>query len=71
MRKSRFATVAAFAVAGVLSFSAPAQAMAAGYGSVIANKTGDTVTMGNDAISRTWSIKDGVLKTTEINNKLG
>lgn len=45
--------------------------MAAGYGSVIANKTGDTVTMGNDAISRTWSIKDGVLKTTEINNKLG
>ena len=34
------------------------------------NKSNSTITIGNDAISRTFSVADGRLTTVEINNKL-
>ena len=35
------------------------------------SKADQTLTIGNDAIARTFSLKDGKLKTTLIENKLG
>ncbi len=73
MRKPRVATaVVAAAMVGALGFSAPAFA-AAGYGAVNVTKDdqAQTVTIGNDAITRTFSWKDGHLTTTQIDNKLG
>lgn len=49
---------------------APPAAYANGYGSVGVNKSNSTITIGNDAISRTFSVADGRLTTVEINNKL-
>lgn len=43
--------------------------MAYAGGNVTVAKNGDSVTIGNDAISRTFSIADAKVKTTEINNK--
>lgn len=66
------AAAATAAMVGILGFSAPAFA-ASGYGNVevktdSANKS---ITIGNDAFARTFSFKDGKLKTTLIDNKLG
>lgn len=73
MKRCRLVTAAATAaMVGILGFSAPAFA-ASGYGNVevktdSANKS---ITIGNDAFARTFSFKDGKLKTTLIDNKLG
>lgn len=73
MKRCRLVTAAATAaMVGILGFSAPAFA-ASGYGNVevktdTANKS---ITIGNDAFARTFSFKDGKLKTTLIDNKLG
>ena len=59
---------------GALGFSMPAFAAASsGYGKVDIkySKADQTLTIGNDAIARTFSLKDGKLKTTLIENKLG
>ena len=40
-----------------------------GGGEATVTKDGNAVTIGNNAISRTFSIADGKLKTTAINNK--
>lgn len=72
MRKPRAATaVVAAAMVGALGFSAPAFA-AAGYGAVNVTKDdqAQTVTIGNDAITRTFSFKDKKLKPGKIENKL-
>ena len=71
MRKDRLSLVTALAVTGILSFSSPALAIAEGYGVVSAKKEGKVITLGNDAISRTWSLDGKKLKTSEIDNKLG
>lgn len=73
MRKPRAATaVVAAGMVGALGFSAPAFA-ASGYGAVNVTKDdqAQTVTIGNDAITRTFSWKDGQLTTTQIDDKLG
>ena len=58
-------------VTGTLSTSSVAKAeeTKAAFGEVTAVENGDTVTIGNDAISRTFSTADGKLVTTEIVNK--
>lgn len=43
--------------------------MAYAGGNVTVAKNGDSVTIGNDAISRTFSIADAKVKTAEIHNK--
>lgn len=71
MRKRTLTTAAvAAALVGALGFAAP-PAFAAGYGSVSASTSGDTVSIGNDAISRTFNIAGNKLKTGVIDNKLG
>lgn len=70
MLKKRYLAATVFAVVGFLGLSAPPAALAAGYGSVVVNESGSNVTIGNDAISRTFSTEGGKLKTVEINNKL-
>lgn len=67
-RLSIAATV--LAMAGLLELAAPPAAYANGYDSVGVNKSNSTITIGNDAISRTFSVADGRLTTVEINNKL-
>jgi len=62
-------------IAAVTVSSLPMQAFAEAGGvayaggNVTVAKNGDSVTIGNDAISRTFSIADAKVKTTEINNK--
>ncbi len=69
-RKSRLATAAVAAVVvGTIGFSVPAFG-ASGYGAVNVEKTDNVVTIGNDALSRTFSIKDNKLKPGKIDNKL-
>lgn len=70
MLKKRYLVAAVFAVAGFLGLSAPPAALAAGYGNVVVNESNGNVTIGNNAISRTFSTAAGKLKTVEINNKL-
>lgn len=73
MKKRRVATAAlTAAMIGIMGFSTPVFA-AAGYGAAKAelNKGSKTVTIGNDAITRTFSFKDGKLRTELIENKLG
>lgn len=71
MRKRTLTTAAvAAALVGALGFAAP-PAFATGYGSVSASTSGDTVSIGNDAISRTFNIAGNKLKTGVIDNKLG
>ena len=73
MKRCRLVTAAATAaMVGILGFSAPAFA-ASGYGNVEVNtdSTNKSITIGNDAFARTFSFKDGKLKTTLIDNKLG
>ncbi len=71
MRKRTLTTAAvAAALVGALGFAAP-PAFAAGYGSVSASTSGDTVSIGNDEISRTFNIAGNKLKTGVIDNKLG
>lgn len=70
MKKSRLATAAVAAVVvGTIGFSVPAFG-ASGYGAVNVEKTDNVVTIGNDALSRTFSIKDNKLKPGKIDNKL-
>ena len=70
MLKKRYLVAAVFAVAGFLGLSAPPAALAAGCGNVVVNESNGNVTIGNNAISRTFSTAAGKLKTVEINNKL-
>lgn len=71
MRKRTLTTAAAAAaLVGALGFAAP-PAFAVGYGNVSASTSGDTVSIGNDAISRTFNIAGNKLKTGVIDNKLG
>ena len=73
MKRCRLVTAAATAaMVGILGFSAPAFA-ASGYGNVEVNTdtANKSITIGNDAFARTFSFKDGKLKTTLIDNKLG
>ena len=73
MKRCRLVTAAATAaMVGILGFSAPAFA-ASGYGNVEVktDSTNKSITIGNDAFARTFSFKDGKLKTTLIDNKLG
>ena len=62
-------------IAAVTASSLPMQAFAEAGGvsytggNVAVTQAGNTFTIGNDAISRTFSIADGKLKTTEIDNK--
>lgn len=66
MKKSRLATAAVAAVVvGTIGFSVPAFG-ASGYGAVNVEKTDNVVTIGNDALSRTFSIKDNKLKPGKI-----
>ena len=72
MRKRRVATAAVVAaMVGVLGFSVPAFA-AGGYGSVIVtkNEAEKTITIGNEAITRTFSWQNNKLKPGKIENKL-
>lgn len=72
MRKRRVATAAVVAaMVGVLGFSVPAFA-AGGYGSVkvTKNEAEKTITIGNDAITRTFSWQNNHLKPGKIENKL-
>ena len=70
MSKRLFATavIASSLVAG-LGFSVPAIADA-GNGKVVVSQKDDSITIGNNAISRTFDVKGG-LKTGKIENKLG
>ena len=72
MKRCKLVTAAATAaMVGILGFSAPAFA-ASGYGNVeVKTDAGKSITIGNDAFARTFSFKDGKLKTTLIDNKLG
>ena len=62
-------------IAAVTASSLPMQAFAEAGGvsytggDVTYSQNGDSVTIGNDAISRTFSVAGGTLKTTEIHNK--
>ena len=72
MRKRRVATAAVVAaMVGVLGFSVPAFA-AGGYGSVkvTKNEAEKTITIGNEAITRTFSWQSNKLKPGKIKNKL-
>lgn len=72
MRKRRVATAAVVAaMVGVLGFSAPAFA-AGGYGDVKVTRDDakQTITIGNDAITRTFSWQNNKLKPGKIENKL-
>ena len=72
MRKRRVATAAVVAaMVGVLGFSVPAFA-AGGYGSVkvTKNEAEKTITIGNEAITRTFSWQNNKLKPGKIENKL-
>lgn len=71
MVRKRAIGIAAALMAGVLGFSAPVTAHAAGYGNVSVSKSDGFISIGNNAIERKFSIANGKLKTTEINNKLG
>lgn len=70
MSKRLFATavIASSLVAG-LGFSVPAIADA-GNGKVVVSQKDGSITIGNNAISRTFDVKGG-LKTGKIENKLG
>ena len=70
MLKKRYFAAIVLAMGGLLGLSAPPASYADGYGSVDVNKSNGNITIGNDAISRTFSIADGKLTTVEINNKL-
>lgn len=70
MLKKRYFAATVLAMVGLLGLSAPPASYADGYGSVAVNKSNGNITIGNDAISRTFSIADGKLTTVEINNKL-
>lgn len=70
MLKKRYFAATVLAMVGLLGLSAPPASYADGYGSVAVNKSNSNITIGNDAISRTFSIADGKLTTVEINNKL-
>ena len=71
MSKRLFATavIASSLVAG-LGFSVPAIADA-GNGKVVVSQKDGSITIGNNAISRTFDVKGGGLKTGKIENKLG
>ena len=71
MKRGRFAVAAAVAMVGALGFSAPVFAAGSGYGAVTVKQGGDSITIGNGALSRTFSTAGNKLKTTEINNMLG
>lgn len=51
------------------SFMAEAAEAKSSYGTVSAAKEGDVVSIGNNAILRTFSVAGGKLTTTEIVNK--
>lgn len=70
MLKKRYFAATVLAMVGLLGLSAPPAAYADGYGSVGVKKQTGIITIGNNAISRTFSIADGKLTTVEINNKL-
>lgn len=70
MLKKRYFAATVLAMVGLLGLSAPPASYADGYGSVSVNKSNGNITIGNDAISRTFGIADGKLTTVEINNKL-
>lgn len=70
MKKSRLATAAVAAVVvGTIGFSVPAFG-ASGYGAVNVEKNDSVVTIGNDALSRTFNINGNKLKPGKIDNKL-
>lgn len=72
MRKRRVATAAVVAaMVGVLGFSVPAFA-AGGHGDVKVTRDDakQTITIGNDAITRTFSWQNNQLKPGKIENKL-
>lgn len=70
MKKSRLATAAVAAVVvGTIGFSVPAFA-ASGYGAVSVDKNENVVTIGNNALSRTFNIKNNRLTPGKIDNKL-
>lgn len=70
MKKSRLATAAVAAVVvGTIGFSVPAFA-ASGYGAVGVKKTDNVVTIGNDALSRTFNIENNRLTPGKIDNGL-
>ena len=71
MSKRLFATavIASSLVAG-LGFSVPAIADA-GNGKVVVSQKDGSITIGNNAISRTFDVKGGGLKAGKIENKLG
>lgn len=70
MKKSRLASAAVAAVVvGAIGFSVPAFA-ASGYGAVNVEKNDNVVTIGNDALSRTFNIENNKLKPGKIDNKL-
>lgn len=70
MSKRLFATaVIASSLVGGLGFSVPAIADA-GNGKVVVSQKDGSITIGNNAISRTFDVKGG-LKTGKIENKLG
>ena len=71
MKRGRFAVAAAVAMVGALGFSAPVFAAGSGYGVVSVNQGADSITIGNNALSRTFSTAGKKLTTTEINNILG
>lgn len=74
MRGLRSLAVTAFAAAALVT-SLPAPALAAGKtadhggGAVKIAQTDDTVTIGNDYLTRTFSKVDGGWKTTELDNR--
>lgn len=70
MLKKRYFAATVLAMVGLLGLSAPSAAYADGYGSVGVKKSPGIITIGNNAISRTFSIADGKLTTVEINNSL-
>ncbi|WP_317299614.1 hypothetical protein [Collinsella tanakaei] len=70
MKKSRLATAAVAAVVvGTIGFSVPAFA-ASGYGAVNVTQNDSVVTIGNDALSRTFNISGKKLKPGKIDNEL-
>ncbi|WP_159430431.1 discoidin domain-containing protein [Collinsella phocaeensis] len=71
MRRGRLAVAAAVAMVGALGFTAPVFAAGSGYGAVSVKQDAGSVTIGNNALTRTFSTAGKKLTTTEINNVLG
>lgn len=69
-RKLVSASACAVAIVGALAIAQPVFA-AGGFGDVFAKRTGDAITIGNDALERTFDFSKGKLSTTLIDNKLG